>query len=63
MINLHNLGVTLRAPLFSGCLLVSHDRGFVRAVGSRYWLIEGRRLVEVDSPESFFESAREDGGD
>jgi ATPase subunit of ABC transporter with duplicated ATPase domains len=44
------------------CLLVSHDRGFVRAVGNRFWLIEGRRLVEVDSPEPFFASARGDDG-
>ncbi|MCV0426328.1 MAG: ATP-binding cassette domain-containing protein [Roseibium sp.] len=35
-------------------LLVSHDRTFVRNVGTRYWLIEGRRLVEVDDPETFF---------
>ena len=41
------------------CLLVSHDRGFVRAVGNRFWLIEGRKLVEVDSPEAFFAAARE----
>ena len=40
------------------CLLVSHDRDFVRAVGNRFWLIDGRRLVEVDSPEAFFEAAR-----
>ncbi len=36
------------------CLLVSHDRSFVRNVGSRFWLIDRRRLVEVDDPESFF---------
>jgi len=45
------------------CLLVSHDRGFVRAVANRFWLIEGKRLVEVDSPEPFFAAAREvEGG-
>lgn len=42
----------------AACLLVSHDRAFVRAVGTRFWQIEpGRsasRLVEVDSPETFF---------
>jgi ATPase subunit of ABC transporter with duplicated ATPase domains len=43
------------------CLVVSHDRGFVRAVGNRFWLIEGRKLVEVDSPEAFFAAARETG--
>ena len=36
------------------CLLVSHDRSFVRNVGSRFWLIDKRRLVEVDDPEAFF---------
>ncbi len=34
-------------------LLVSHDRSFVRAVGTRFWWIDGGRLVEVDSPEPF----------
>ena len=36
------------------CLLVSHDRSFVRNVGNRFWQIEKRRLVEVDDPEPFF---------
>ena len=36
------------------CLLVSHDRSFVRNVGSRFWLIDKKRLVEVDDPEGFF---------
>ncbi|MEO8243146.1 MAG: ATP-binding cassette domain-containing protein [bacterium] len=36
------------------CLLVSHDRSFVRNVGSRFWLIDGKRLTEVDDPEGFF---------
>ena len=42
------------------CLLVSHDRHFVRAVGSRFWQIIGKRLTEVDDPEAFFaaETAR-----
>jgi ATPase subunit of ABC transporter with duplicated ATPase domains len=38
----------------ASCLLVSHDRSFVRAVGNRFWLIERRRLVEVDGPDAFF---------
>jgi ATPase subunit of ABC transporter with duplicated ATPase domains len=41
----------------ASCLLVSHDRSFVRAVGNRFWLIEKKTLVEVDSPEGFFASA------
>ena len=36
------------------CLLVSHDRSFVRNVGSRFWLIDKKRLIEVDSPDAFF---------
>jgi ATPase subunit of ABC transporter with duplicated ATPase domains len=38
----------------ASCLLVSHDRSFVRAVGTRFWAIERHRLVEVDGPERFF---------
>ena len=41
----------------ASCLLVSHDRTFVREVGNRFWLIEGKMLVEVDGPEEFFELA------
>ena len=40
----------------ASCLLVSHDRSFVRSVGNRFWLIERRRLVEVEGPETFFAS-------
>ena len=36
------------------CLLVSHDRSFVRAVGNRFWQIERGRLTEVENPEAFF---------
>ncbi|MGO4439088.1 ABC-F family ATP-binding cassette domain-containing protein [Rhizobium sp. RAF56] len=39
------------------CLLVSHDRSFVRAIGNRFWQIERKRLVEVESPEAFFAAA------
>lgn len=35
------------------CLLVSHDRSFLRNVGNRFWLIDRKRLVEVDDPEAF----------
>lgn len=40
----------------AACLLVSHDRAFVRAVGNRFWEIRGKKLVEVDDPEAFFHS-------
>lgn len=46
----------------ASCLLASHDRSFIRAVGNRFWLIEKRRLTEVDSPEEFFQEVAEAGG-
>jgi ATPase subunit of ABC transporter with duplicated ATPase domains len=41
----------------ASCLLVSHDRNFVRTVGNRFWLIDGKKLVELEGPEEFFASA------
>lgn len=35
-------------------ILVSHDRSFVRGLGSRFFLIENKRLKEVESPEPHF---------
>ena len=49
----------LEAELISqdvSCLLVSHDRSFIRNVGNRFWWIRGRRLEEVDSPEAFLQN-------
>ena len=43
----------------ASCLLASHDRSFIRAVGNRFWLIEKRRLTEIDDPEAFFRSVAE----
>ena len=37
-------------------ILVSHDRSFVRNIGTRFFEIRRNRLVEVDSPETFFAS-------
>ncbi|WP_342077693.1 ABC-F family ATP-binding cassette domain-containing protein [Yoonia sp. SS1-5] len=37
----------------ASCLLVSHDRSFLRNVGNRFWEIQRKRLVEVDDPEAF----------
>ncbi|UOA28065.1 ABC-F family ATP-binding cassette domain-containing protein [Pseudosulfitobacter sp. DSM 107133] len=37
----------------ASCLLVSHDRSFLRNVGNRFWWIKGKKLEEVDSPEPF----------
>lgn len=38
----------------AACLLVSHDRAFVRAVATRVWVISAKKLVEVDDPEPIF---------
>ncbi|MEL6520157.1 MAG: ABC-F family ATP-binding cassette domain-containing protein [Pseudomonadota bacterium] len=46
----------------ASCLLVSHDRSFIRAVGTRFWQINRRRLVEVESPEPFFAQMLGSGG-
>jgi ATPase subunit of ABC transporter with duplicated ATPase domains len=34
------------------CVLVSHDRFFVNAIGTRFLRIEGNRMHEVDAPEA-----------
>ncbi len=55
---------TLEAELLkheASCLLVSHDRSFVRAVANRFWLIEKRRLVEVEGPDAFFADVARNG--
>jgi ATPase subunit of ABC transporter with duplicated ATPase domains len=39
----------------AACLLVSHDRAFVRAVATRTWVINGKRLVEVDDSDPVFD--------
>ncbi|GAB1362510.1 ABC-F family ATP-binding cassette domain-containing protein [Rhodobacter sp.] len=40
----------------AGALLVSHDRAFIRATGTRFWCIRGQRLEELDGPEEFFQA-------
>lgn len=42
----------------ASCLLVSHDRAFVRDVGTRFFRIENRRIEEVASPDGYFEGLR-----
>lgn len=39
----------------AACLLISHDRAFVRAVATRIWVISDRQLVEVDDPSPIFD--------
>ena len=41
------------------CILVSHDRSFVRNVGSRYLTIVGKKLVETETPDAFFAEVAE----
>lgn len=36
------------------CILVSHDRSFVRNIGTRFMVIDKRRLNEVEGPDAFF---------
>lgn len=43
----------------AACLLISHDRSFVRNTGNRFWEIQRKRLIEVDDPEAFFVKQRE----
>ncbi|MDB5524199.1 MAG: transporter ATP-binding protein [Rhizobium sp.] len=40
----------------ASCLLVSHDRSFIRNVGNRFWQIDKRKLIEVDDPDAFLAS-------
>jgi ATPase subunit of ABC transporter with duplicated ATPase domains len=35
------------------CILVSHDRSFMRALGTRFLVIDKGRMTEADSPEPF----------
>ncbi len=40
----------------AACLLVSHDRTFLCNTGNRFWVISGRNLEEVDTPEPFLQA-------
>lgn len=42
-------------------ILVSHDCSFVRAIGTRFLEIRGKRLVESDGPEPFFAEVAKSG--
>jgi ATPase subunit of ABC transporter with duplicated ATPase domains len=41
-------------------IIVSHDRRFIENVGTRFLLIEGARLLQIDSPEIFHRSLLDD---
>ena len=36
------------------CIIVSHDRAFVQAIGTRFLLIDGGKVVEIDGPDAFY---------
>jgi ATPase subunit of ABC transporter with duplicated ATPase domains len=38
------------------CIIVSHDRAFVAAIATRFLLIDGGRMTEIDTPEPFYRS-------
>lgn len=38
----------------TACLLVSHDRAFITNVATRFWVIENKKLIEVDDPAPVF---------
>jgi ATPase subunit of ABC transporter with duplicated ATPase domains len=38
------------------CVVVSHDRSFVTAIGTRFLLIDKGRMREIDGPEAFYET-------
>ncbi len=39
----------------AACVLVSHDRAFVKNIGTRYLVIHKGKLVEIDDPEPFYD--------
>ena len=40
----------------ASCILVSHDRAFVRDVGTRFLVVQQGRLKETETPETYFAS-------
>ena len=40
---------------------VSHDRSFVASIGTRFLLIDGTKLKEIDGPEEFYRTLRVEG--
>jgi ATPase subunit of ABC transporter with duplicated ATPase domains len=46
----------------AAALVVSHDRRFVTGIGTRFWLIDGKRLREVEGPEEYFRRAMRAAG-
>lgn len=38
------------------CIVVSHDRSFVKSIGTRFLLVDKGKIREIDGPEIFYES-------
>ena len=38
------------------CIVVSHDRAFVEAIATRYLLIHGGKMTEIDTPDAFYQT-------
>jgi ATPase subunit of ABC transporter with duplicated ATPase domains len=36
------------------CIIVSHDRAFVQAIGTRFLLIDGQTIAEIDAPDEYY---------
>jgi ATPase subunit of ABC transporter with duplicated ATPase domains len=43
-------------------LVVSHDRRLIEAVANRFFRIERGKLLEIEGPQSFYDSLMADGG-
>ncbi|MGO4570792.1 ATP-binding cassette domain-containing protein [Microvirga sp. 2TAF3] len=39
-------------------ILVSHDRSFIGAIGTRFLVVEGRKVKEIESPDIFYATLR-----
>jgi ATPase subunit of ABC transporter with duplicated ATPase domains len=37
------------------CIIVSHDRAFVQAIGTRFLLIDGQTIAEIDAPDEYYQ--------
>jgi ATPase subunit of ABC transporter with duplicated ATPase domains len=44
----------------AAAILVSHDRAFIENVGTRYLVIADQQLLEVESPDIFYQSLSDD---
>jgi ATPase subunit of ABC transporter with duplicated ATPase domains len=38
------------------CIVVSHDRSFVKTIGTRFLLIDKGKMREIDGPEMFYDT-------